>query len=154
MKGVVAPDDSLAGVAYLDVASRDAVGLLLAVDVAVPFADDLIARDAEQLLAGTIDHDVAEIPGILHDDRRRHVLDDGVEERLCAADLLFRLLDMSDVVDDADEIPGFAVGAADRHSPRRDVAHAASRRDELPFVDRWFVRQKQLIVARGDLIRL
>ena len=66
----------------------DLVGHLLREDVVRGLADHLLARDAEVLLAGAVDQDVAQVVRVLHDDRRRHVLDHRVGEGLAAVALL------------------------------------------------------------------
>ena len=63
------------------------VGHLLRQEVVIVLADQLVARHAEQLLAGAVDEHVAELLRLLDEQHRRHVLDDGVEEGArCGAD--------------------------------------------------------------------
>ena len=59
----------------------DLVGAGLRHDFVNGLAEHRRAVDAEIFFGGAIDQHVAQILRALHDDRRRHVLDDGVEER-------------------------------------------------------------------------
>ena len=45
------------------------------------FADEQRAVHAQIFLGGAVDQQIPQVRNVLHDDRRRHVFDDGVEER-------------------------------------------------------------------------
>jgi hypothetical protein len=77
----------LAGRQHPVVTRGDEVGVFLAEYLVAGLADHLIAPQPEEFLAGTIDELVALVAGVLDDQRRRHVLDDGVEECLGAMQL-------------------------------------------------------------------
>ena len=51
-------------------------------------ANDLVARSAKILLAGLIDQNVSPIADVFHDNRRRHVVDDLIQEFSVAVALL------------------------------------------------------------------
>ena len=110
----------LAGRQHLVVARGDEVGvlgMLLAEHVVGGLADHLVARKTEKFLAGAIDQLVALVAGVLDDQRRRHVLDDGVEERLGATKLAFGAQTLGDVLVGRDP-----AAAIDRCIPDRDGA--------------------------------
>ena len=61
-------------------------------------ADHALARHAEICFAGAVDQHVAQRLGVLHDDRRRHVLDHGGGEGLAAVALLLGAAALGDVL--------------------------------------------------------
>ena len=84
LERVVFEQDVLAGFQDLGVARRDSVSRLLGEKIVGALANRLLARQAEELFAGPIDQHIALVGHVLYDQRDRHVLHDGVKERLGA----------------------------------------------------------------------
>ena len=62
------------------IARHHEFGLLRRIELMGVLSDHAVARNSEKLLAGAIDQDEPVLMRVFHDDRCRHMLDDGVKE--------------------------------------------------------------------------
>ena len=65
---------------HLAVARDELIGFLLGENVVIGLADDGLAGDAEELLAGPVEQDKTKVARVLDEDDGRNVVDDGFEK--------------------------------------------------------------------------
>jgi hypothetical protein len=105
------------------VAGRDQIGGFGRKKIARGFSDDLFLGQSEIFLASFVDQQIAEIPCVLHQDRRGHMIDDVIQEFLGADEFLFRLCTFGDIFDNQSQIFRLAAWPANdpafgQHQPR------------------------------------
>ena len=115
------------------------------IDVVRRAADDLSGRPAHEDLGRLVDQHVTEVARVLHDDRRRDVLDDGLEEVARFLQFRFRLDLLGHVLVDRDP-------AAARDRPVEHVDDAAVRLHEAEGAVA--VRRDRVADAAAMLLRL
>src|SRR5205807_1932117 len=110
---------------------------------------------AEELLAGAVDQDIAAVAASLpDDDRRRDVLDDGIEKRARTAQFFLSPPSLRDIVDNAQQIAWLAVVVMNDGAFRTDEFDAVLGIMDRPLVIGLLCAARfQLAVARIEYVR-
>ena len=118
------------GAQHLLVANEEGIGFLLRHEIVVALADQFLAGNAEQLLAGPVHQDVAVLARLLDEQHGGHVFDDGVEKLPGAAQFVICPLPLGDV--DEGHHPGRPPLILQELAIGGDVDLAAVRLDVAP----------------------